>query len=66
MAVLAHVTRTRNSRLLVTEGDRLVGLITLRDVMNFLNAKLNLEVGEALDRRHPDVTMRERDRRQQA
>jgi Zn-dependent protease len=66
MAVLAHMTRTQNSRLLVTEGDRLVGLITLRDVMNFLNAKLNLEVGEALDRRHPDVTMRERDRRQQA
>jgi CBS domain-containing protein len=66
MAVLAHVTRTRNSRLLVTEGDRLVGLITLRDVMNFLNAKLNLEVGEALDHRHPDVTMGEGDRRQQA
>ena len=66
MAVLAHMTRTQNTRLLVTEGDRLVGLITLRDVMKFLNVKLNLEEGEAVDLRYADVATRETGARQRA
>jgi signal-transduction protein with cAMP-binding, CBS, and nucleotidyltransferase domain len=48
MEVLSLMTRTRNSRLLVTEGDRLVGVVTLTDLMNFLNVKLNLEEADQL------------------
>ena len=66
MAALAHMTRTQNTRLLVTEGDRLVGLITLRDVMKFLNVKLNLEEGEAVDLRYADVATRKTGGRQRA
>ena len=52
MEVLSLMTRTRNSRLLVTEGDRVVGIVTLRDVLNFLNVKLNLEEPEAVALRY--------------
>lgn len=34
---------TGNSRLLVVEGDRLVGIITLKDILRFLAVKLDLE-----------------------
>jgi signal-transduction protein with cAMP-binding, CBS, and nucleotidyltransferase domain len=35
--------RTRSSRLLVTEGNRLVGIVSLKDLLRFLNLKLELE-----------------------
>jgi CBS domain-containing protein len=41
--VLSSMNRTRNSRLMVVEGDRLVGLIALKDIMNFLSIKLDLD-----------------------
>jgi Zn-dependent protease/CBS domain-containing protein len=43
MEALARMQRTGSSRLLVTEGDRLVGLVSLRDLLRFLNLKLELE-----------------------
>jgi Zn-dependent protease/predicted transcriptional regulator len=59
MEVLGHMTRSQNTRLLVTEGDRLVGVVTLRDVMKFLNVKLNLEEAEPVDLRYADVATRQ-------
>jgi Zn-dependent protease/CBS domain-containing protein len=40
---LVKMQRTGSSRLLVTEEDRLVGIITLKDLLRFLNLKLELE-----------------------
>jgi len=40
---LAQISRTGNSRLLVTEGDRLVGIVSLKDLMDFLSMKVELE-----------------------
>ena len=59
MEVLSLMARTQNSRLLVTEGDRVVGIITLMDLLNFLNVKLNLEEAEAVDVRYAGVATRE-------
>lgn len=40
---LAIMNRTSMSRLLVTEGDKLVGLLTLKDLLAFLSLKVELE-----------------------
>jgi Zn-dependent protease/CBS domain-containing protein len=40
---LSKMQRTGVSRLLVTEGDRLVGIVSLKDLLRFLNLKLELE-----------------------
>ena len=34
---------TGSSRLLVTEGDRLVGILSLKDLLHFLQLKMELE-----------------------
>ena len=47
MDALARMQRTGASRLLVTEGDRLVGIISLKDLLRFLNLKLELEAAQA-------------------
>jgi CBS domain-containing protein len=41
--VLSLMNRTRNSRLMVVEGSKLIGLIALKDIMNFLSIKLDLD-----------------------
>ncbi len=43
MEALEKMQRTGSSRLLVTEGDRLVGMVSLKDLLRFLNLKLELE-----------------------
>jgi Zn-dependent protease/CBS domain-containing protein len=43
MKALARMGRTRTSRLLVVEGDRLAGIITLKDLLDFLTLKIQLE-----------------------
>ncbi len=43
MKALAIMNRTGNSRLLVVEGDHLMGVITLKDMLRFLDLKLDLE-----------------------
>jgi Zn-dependent protease len=43
LEALEKMQRTGSSRLLVMEGDNLVGLITLKDLLRFLNLKLELE-----------------------
>lgn len=40
---LEQMQRTDSSRLLVMEGDRLVGIISLKDLLRFLNLKIELE-----------------------
>jgi Zn-dependent protease len=59
MAVLSLMNRSQNTRLLVTEGERLVGVITLRDLLRFLSVKLDLEEGEAADLRDAGLGVRE-------
>jgi CBS domain-containing protein len=39
---LAIMSRTGNSRLLVVEGERLLGILTLKDMLQFLSLKLEL------------------------
>ncbi len=41
--VLSLMNRTRNSRLMVVEGNKLIGLIALKDIMDFLSIKLDLD-----------------------
>ena len=43
---LTKMQRGGVSRLLVTEGDRLVGIVSLKDLLRFLNVKLELEGSE--------------------
>ncbi len=42
MQALALMNRTGNSRLLVVQGDQLVGIITLKDMLKFLHLKMDL------------------------
>ena len=43
LVALQKMQRTGLSRLLVTDGDRLVGMISLKDLLGFLNLKIELE-----------------------
>jgi CBS domain-containing protein len=43
---LALMSRTGASRLMVVDGDRLVGIIALKDLLAFLALKVELEEGE--------------------
>jgi Zn-dependent protease len=43
MRTLMRMNQTGNSRFLVTEGDRLVGVVTLKDLLKFLSLKMDLE-----------------------
>jgi CBS domain-containing protein len=40
---LSLMNRTGNTRLLVREDNRLVGIIALKDILKFLSLKLDLE-----------------------
>ncbi len=42
-AALGKMQRTGSNRLLVTEGDHLLGIVSLKDLLQFLNMKLELE-----------------------
>jgi Zn-dependent protease/CBS domain-containing protein len=55
MEVLSVMNRTGNSRFLVMEGDRLVGVLTLKDVLRFLSVKLDLEEAQKVDLRVPGL-----------
>jgi len=44
-AILALMNKTGNSRLLVTDGEHLVGIVALKDLMKYLALTLNLEEG---------------------
>ena len=46
MNALATMHRTGNSRLMVVEGDRLLGIIALKDMLKFLSLKFDLEGDE--------------------
>jgi len=43
MEALTKMQRTGSSLLVVTEGDRLLGIVSLKDLLRFLNLKLELE-----------------------
>ncbi len=43
LQALSRMGRTRNSRLMVVQGERLVGIISLKDIMGYLSAKMELE-----------------------
>jgi Zn-dependent protease len=40
---LSIMRRSGNSRLMVAEGDRLVGIVALKDLLNFLSLKMDLD-----------------------
>jgi CBS domain-containing protein len=42
LKALSLMGRTKNSRLMVVEGDRLVGIISLKDIMGYLSLKIEL------------------------
>jgi Zn-dependent protease len=43
LKALSLMNRTGNSRLMVMDGDRLVGVISLKDIMGYLSVKMDLE-----------------------
>ena len=43
LQALGQMQQTGSSRLLVTEGDQLVGIVSLKDLLRFLDLKLQLE-----------------------
>ncbi len=43
LKALSIMSRTRNSRLMVVEGDRLVGIVSLKDMLTLLSLKMDLE-----------------------
>jgi len=43
MAALSRMSRGRASRLLVVDGGRLVGILTLKDLLEFFSLKIELE-----------------------
>ncbi|MGW8187067.1 MAG: site-2 protease family protein [Desulfobacterales bacterium] len=45
VAALASMHRNRAGRLMVVEGDRLLGIIALKDLLDFLSMKIELEEG---------------------
>ena len=49
LEALSVMNRTQNGRLLVIEGDRLVGVVTLKDMLKFLSLKLELEESGEVD-----------------
>jgi Zn-dependent protease/CBS domain-containing protein len=46
MEAFSIMSRTGNSRLMVAEDHKLAGVITLKDIMNFLSVKLDLDESE--------------------
>lgn len=46
MDAMSKMNRTGSSRLLVTEGDRLIGIISLKDLLGFLSRKVELDEPE--------------------
>jgi Zn-dependent protease/CBS domain-containing protein len=48
MKALSRMSRTERSRLMVVDGNRLMGIITLKDLLRFLSLKVELEEGEEL------------------
>jgi CBS domain-containing protein len=60
MEVLTTMSRTRNSRYLVMEGNRLVGVLSLKDMLKFLSVKLDLEESEKVDLRIAAAAAQER------
>jgi Zn-dependent protease/CBS domain-containing protein len=46
MRALSVMNRTGNSRLMVVDGGRLVGIVTLKDMLKFLDLKIDLEGGQ--------------------
>jgi len=47
MRALSLMSRTGTSRLLVAEGDRLLGILSLKDLLKFFSLKMELEQGGA-------------------
>jgi Zn-dependent protease len=53
LKALSQMQRTGLSRLLVVEGENLVGIVSLKDLLRFLHLKLELEGEERDDNRPP-------------
>jgi len=47
---ISLMNRTGNSRLMVVEGSKLLGVISLKDMLKFMSLKLDLESGESITR----------------
>ncbi len=58
LKALSKMQRTGLSRLLVVEGDTLVGIVSLKDLLRFLHLKLELE-GEERDTNRPQPPLRD-------
>jgi len=46
LEALSAMSKTGASRLMVIDGDRLVGIVSLKDMLRFLSLKVELEEGE--------------------
>ena len=48
MKAISLMRSSNNSRLMVVEGDKLEGIITLKDMLKFLSMKIDLENGQKM------------------
>jgi Zn-dependent protease len=44
MKAMSAMSRTGNSRLMVVDGDKLIGIIALKDIIGFLSVKMDIDV----------------------
>ncbi|MGH2626534.1 MAG: CBS domain-containing protein, partial [Anaerolineales bacterium] len=59
MRALARMSRNGTSRLLVVDGDRLLGVLSLKDLLKFFALKMELEEGKkAMDGSQAPVVSR--------
>jgi Zn-dependent protease/predicted transcriptional regulator len=66
MEALQLMSRTQNGRFLVVDRDRLVGIVTLKDILKFLSTKLELEQAERVDPHSAATSPQERGLSQRA
>ena len=66
MELLSTMSRTQNGWFLVMEGDRLLGVVTLKDMLKFLSLKLELKGPEKADLRLAGVSAQQRGLSQRA
>jgi Zn-dependent protease len=53
---LSMMSQTETSRLMVADGDRLAGILSLKDMLNFLSLKMELEDDDHVRPRRPGET----------
>jgi signal-transduction protein with cAMP-binding, CBS, and nucleotidyltransferase domain len=60
MDALSRMSRTKASRLMVVREGRLEGILSLKDLLNFISLKVELENGDGQAEQPPPVEQQKR------